>query len=138
MKEQKLLEWPFLINLMRDLFKNFAGAPPEKLEGDDSVKELIRNYLNLISISANREKLNPEDKSIFTGSINFLLNYYVFQQIDNMEVSEEVKNKMKGEIKDAVKIVLPAFFKQRNGEKLSPEDRNRFLRSILPASTLEQ
>ncbi len=131
-REQQI-NWHFCSNIVKDTFKKYAVEAP--IEDNN---EPFRQFLNLIRIVLNGSKkntkfldlgnLNPEDESSLNSTINFFLNRYVFKLIDGMEVSEEVKDVMKKKIKDAVKIVLPALF---NRETSSPENRNRFLRSLI-------
>ena len=112
-------------NLARDMLQLFTSIAPKS---DDIRRETFRHVLNIIHVFLSPGNLNAENEADFDTSIKFLLNTYVFKQIDNMEGSMEAKQDWKNRLSSVTSYVVKSLFKYyKNGEKLSPGDRSSLL-----------
>ena len=128
--EQAIDYWDLLNSITRNMIKKYA----EYFKDDEGhTIGIFGNSFNMVRLLMQQGKLNAEDKASFNSSIHFFLNY-IFKLIDDMEFNQEVKNALKWGLKHAIDTGLPAFLKEKNGEKLSHEEhRNTLLKSYVTA-----
>ncbi len=122
--KEQVFDFALLRKILEDLVTIFPNSPQREGESD-----LIRHVLNVISVVVNPTSGNA---TRFKDSINYFLENVFFNRIDNMEISEEEKNRRKDALRFAVNNVVDAIIvKEINHGELNPNNRNTLLRSIV-------
>ena len=123
--KEQVFDFDLLWTIFKDVLTSFADSPRQEGESDD----LMRHLLNVVSIVVNPTFGNA---TRFKDSINYVLENLIFHRIDNMEISEEEKNRRKDALRFAVNNVVDAIIvKEINHGELNPNNRNTLLRSIM-------